>query len=73
MLLVQTTAHALTTITYSVAKDPEVLKRLQQELDEAFPDPLEEMSLRKLEALPYLVTFPIPNGQIVDVLNRMRW
>ncbi|RDW57227.1 hypothetical protein BP5796_12677 [Coleophoma crateriformis] len=51
---VETTAHAMTTITYSVAKDVKILKRLQQELDEAFPNPLEEMSLTKLEALPFL-------------------
>lgn len=50
----------MTTITYSVLKDLKILKRLQVELDEAFPDPGEIMSFVKLETLPFLVSLLRP-------------
>jgi hypothetical protein len=57
MLPSKTTAHAMTTITYSVLKNPSITNRLRAELDEAFPNPREEMTLTKLETLPFLVSF----------------
>lgn len=53
---IQTTAHAMTSITYYILKYPEFTRQLQRELDEAFPTEGEEMTLVKLEALPYLVS-----------------
>lgn len=50
-----TTAHALTVGTWHVLKNPEVLKRLRQELRQAMPYKDEMMDLRDLADLPYLV------------------
>lgn len=49
----------MTSITYHVLKYPEIAKKLQWELDEAFPTQREEMTLMELEALPYLVSLPM--------------
>lgn len=41
--------------TYRILQNPAILKRLQEELDAAYPDPREPMDLLKLESLEYLV------------------
>lgn len=48
-----TTATALTTITYFLAKHPQQLERLQQEVRGAFSS-ADEMNDSKLQSLPYL-------------------
>ncbi|CAG8974551.1 hypothetical protein HYALB_00005824 [Hymenoscyphus albidus] len=49
-----TTAHALTQTTFHVLDNPEVLVKLQQELQKAMPDPSEPVILSIVENLPYL-------------------
>lgn len=51
------TAHVLSTITYHVLANPGILRTLQQELQEAMPDGLDESAQTRLvrfEQLPYL-------------------
>jgi hypothetical protein len=47
----------MTTITYSVFENPSITKRLQMELEAAFPNSREEMTLEQLETLPFLMSF----------------
>ncbi len=54
----QTSAATMTQITYRLLKNRTAIERLQNELDKAFPDPTEEMTLAKLEPLPFLVFLP---------------
>ncbi|CZT10519.1 related to cytochrome P450 CYP3/CYP5/CYP6/CYP9 subfamilies [Rhynchosporium agropyri] len=49
-----TTAHALSTITFFLLSSPEKLEKLQKELKEAFPDRDTSMKLTDVEKLPYL-------------------
>ena len=51
-----TTARALTVITYHLLADPERLKRLKTELEAALPDPNSQPSYAQVETLPYLVS-----------------
>lgn len=51
-----TTAHALSTITFHLLNSPEKLLKLQKELKEAFVDGNTAMKLTAVEKLPYLVS-----------------
>ena len=53
-LTVQTTANTLTHTAYRIMRSPEILEKLQAELDAAYPSADEPMSQVKLESLPYL-------------------
>jgi hypothetical protein len=48
----------MTHTTYRLLRDQSVLERIKSELDQAYPDPNEEMTLEKLEPLPFLVCLP---------------
>ncbi|KAL3422375.1 cytochrome p450 family protein [Phlyctema vagabunda] len=50
----ETTAWALTTISYHLIDNPRILARLRAELEEAIPDPTAELDSLSLEQLPYL-------------------
>lgn len=50
-----TTAAHLTTTTFHVLSNPEILENLREELETAIPDPTDDLpSVRELERLPYL-------------------
>ncbi|KAK2747805.1 hypothetical protein FQN57_001835 [Myotisia sp. PD_48] len=49
-----TTGNAMTIAAYNVVTNPEIYKRLTQELVQAFPNPDAEMDFLTLEKLPYL-------------------
>lgn len=51
-----TTAHALSTITFHLLNSPEKLKKLTKELAEAFVDLDTSLKLTAVEKLPYLVS-----------------
>ena len=51
-----TTAHALSTITFHLLNSPEKLLKLQKELKEAFVDGNTAMKLTAVEKFPYLVS-----------------
>ena len=57
-----TTGNAIEMSIYHVVTSPRIFKRLHEELVEAFPDPHKELSLAKLEKLPYL-TSVVKEGQ----------
>jgi len=50
-----TTARALAVITYHLLADPERLKKLKTELENALPDPDTLPKCAQVETLPYLV------------------
>lgn len=50
----ETTAWALTTISYHLLSNPPILTKLQAELKEAILDPTTKLDLVDLEKLPYL-------------------
>jgi cytochrome P450 len=50
-----TTARALSVITYHLLSDQERLKKLKSELETALPDPNSLPSCSQVETLPYLV------------------
>jgi cytochrome P450 len=50
-----TTAATLSALTYHLLSNPNVLKKLRDELETAMPDPNESPTL-KVETLPYLVS-----------------
>ncbi|KAJ6134167.1 cytochrome P450 [Penicillium sp. IBT 18751x] len=50
----ETTAWALSVTTFYLLENPEILGRLQFELQEAIPDANERIELKRLENLPYL-------------------
>jgi cytochrome P450 len=52
-----TTARALSVITYHLLADPARLKKLKAELDTALPDPDALPRCSQVETLPYLVCF----------------
>ncbi|KAL2065828.1 hypothetical protein VTL71DRAFT_3498 [Oculimacula yallundae] len=49
-----TTANTLAAITYHLLANPEILRKLREELITAIPDPSNEPPLAHIEALPYL-------------------
>lgn len=49
-----TTGHALSTTSYFIVSNPEIYRKLTDELKEAFPDPSVELKFLALEKLPYL-------------------
>lgn len=60
----ETTARMLTTATFHIlANKDTVLPKLQQELNEAIPDPSIRVTLLTLEKLPWLVSVPCPPSQ----------
>ncbi|KFY37873.1 hypothetical protein V494_04603 [Pseudogymnoascus sp. VKM F-4513 (FW-928)] len=52
----ETTAHAMTMITYYVVSNPDVYRKLVAELTTAFPDQKTNLEYLKLEKLPYLTS-----------------
>ena len=50
-----TTAHTLSVLTFHILHDPEILKRLQRELESVMPEPDSQPRWSELEQLPYLV------------------
>jgi len=50
----ETTAWALTTLSYHLISNPLILKKLRAELEEAIPDPAAKLESIHLEKLPYL-------------------
>ena len=50
-----TVAHTLSVISYHIIANPDILRRLQDELDAAFPDSRSLMKWGQLEQLPYIV------------------
>lgn len=50
-----TTANTIMIGTFYLLKNPSTLARLKKELLDAWPNLLEEPSLKTLESLPYLV------------------
>lgn len=58
----ETTASALTTLSYHLLANPEILRRLREEVASIMPEDRQYMpSLATLEALPYLVLYPAVN------------
>lgn len=51
----ETTAWALSVITFYLLSDPKVMRRLREELDSAIPEPSARMEIKDLEKLQYLV------------------
>jgi cytochrome P450 len=51
----ETTAASLGVITFHLLDNPEILKRLREELEVALPDSDKPVKLKELEQLPYLV------------------
>lgn len=49
----------MTSTVFGILSDPAIGERLHTELRAAFPDPNEELSFLKLEAMPYLVRTPM--------------
>ena len=49
-----TTGNAMTVATYNVTKNPEMYRKLYEELVEAFPDESKQLDYLTLEKLPYL-------------------
>jgi cytochrome P450 len=67
-----TTARALTVITYHLLANPERLAKLKSELDAALPDPDALPRCSQVETLPYLVClcrFPIPEYGLIILQN----
>ena len=56
-----TVAHTLSVISYHIIANPDILRKLQDELDAAFPDPRSPMKWGQLEQLPYIVHLLIHN------------
>jgi len=50
----ETTAWALTTLSYHLISNPSILKKLRTELEQAIPDPAAKLESISLEKLPYL-------------------
>lgn len=53
-----TTAHTLSILTFHILTNPEILERLQKELQTVMPDTDSRPSWVQLEKLPYLVNCP---------------
>lgn len=65
------TAHVLSTITYHVLANPEILRTLQQELQEAMPDGLDvsaQTRLVRFERLPYLTATITEGLRLADAV-----
>jgi cytochrome P450 len=54
----EASARTLSTASFHIAANKDVLSRLRLELEEAFPDPNKELNLNTLEKLPWLVRYP---------------
>lgn len=52
----ETTAQTLAVLTFHLLNNPQVLRKLQEELDHAMPDPEQQIPWQQLEQLPYLVS-----------------
>ena len=62
----ETTARVLTTATYHLLANEDVLIRLQEELRKATPDPSMDFDLKKAERLPWLVRYlSTSNGNLL--------
>ena len=51
----ETTAWALSVISYYLLTDPDIRRKLREELIAAMPDPEVQVPVKTLEQLPYLV------------------
>ena len=54
-----TTGNGMTVAAYNVVNNPDIYKKLRQELKTVFPDPDVVLSFVALEKLPYLVSCPV--------------
>jgi len=52
----ETTAQILAVLSYHLISSPDVLKKLQKELETVMPDPYTPVKWQQLEQLPYLVS-----------------
>jgi cytochrome P450 len=68
----ETVGHAMACAVHHVLDDPEVYKRLREELVEAFPDESKDLGMLELEKLPYL-TAVIKEGLRYAILTIQRW
>lgn len=50
-----TTAHTLCVLTFHLLQNPEILKKLQLELESVIPEPDSQPRWSELEQLPFLV------------------
>jgi cytochrome P450 len=55
----ETTANACIVAAFNVLKNPEIEVRLRKELMETWPEVETQLSLERLEKLPYLVRLPV--------------
>jgi cytochrome P450 len=53
---------------YYLQANPDVLKKLQKELDQINPDPAVNLSFRTLPTLPYLVSLTCPQNHVVKAV-----
>jgi cytochrome P450 len=51
----ETTAWALSVITFYLLSDPAVMRSLREELESAIPHPSDRLEIKELEKLQYLV------------------
>lgn len=51
----ETTAWALSVLTFYLLSNPDVLRKLRTELEHAIPDPSADVEIKELEKLQYLV------------------
>ena len=54
----ETTSRVLSLMMFHLLDNPQVLRRLRGEIDEAMPDVNRVPSVKETSALPYLVTIP---------------
>ena len=54
----ETTAWALSVITFYLLTNPDIMQRLREELETAIPDISARVEIKKLEQLRYLVCLP---------------
>jgi hypothetical protein len=65
---VETTNRSLSVASFHISNNPTILYKLQQELENAIPDPKQMPRLEKLEQLPYLSAC-IEEGEFPPPIN----
>jgi len=58
----ETTGHTMTVAVYWTLSNPEIYRRVHNELKEAFPDSQANLPFLVLEKLPYLVSYLSPES-----------
>jgi hypothetical protein len=67
----ETTANVLTNVHFYLLNNPDILARLQKELEEALPDRNAPVMLNAVEKLPYLVSDDCDNAKHSTYDNRL--